>query len=176
MWQEISFCDLKFCHVAGNFFLKQEISSCGNISSLWYKIATKLRDFWSYLKIATKVRDFYTKLRLKVQGFLARFLPPCPLKSHPGTDSNNKDKDVVRLTDWQKFELEFGNVSNRSFVYKFKTVSPLCPALFIITRIFWFIILRERLYITSSTFGQFCTPHVIKIIMALEPPPPKMMM
>ena len=45
--------------------------------------ATKVRDFWSYLKIATKVRDFCSKLRLRLQGFLARFLPPCPGKSHP---------------------------------------------------------------------------------------------
>ena len=52
--------------------------------SLGYKIATKVRDFWSYLKIATKVRDFCSKLCLRVQEFLARFLPPCPLKSYPG--------------------------------------------------------------------------------------------
>ena len=90
-WQNISSYDRKFLYVTGNFFLKQEISSCGNISSLWYKIATKVRDFWSYLKIATKVRDFCSKLRLRVQGFLARFLPPCPLKSHPAPTMTSTD-------------------------------------------------------------------------------------
>ena len=34
--------------------------------------------------------------------------------------------------------------------------------------------IREHAHITSSTFGQFWTPPpcVIKIIMALDPPPP----
>ena len=93
LWHEISSCHRKFVPEIGDFFLWQEVSYqkflsdpgyFSNISSLGYKIATKACDFWSYLKIATKVRDFCTKLRLKVQGFLARFLPPCPLKSHPG--------------------------------------------------------------------------------------------
>ena len=76
LWWEITSCnrkffpvtknfffELKFCPVTGNFFLSEEISS------------------WSYLKIALKACDFRLKLCLRVQGFVARFLPPCPLKS-----------------------------------------------------------------------------------------------
>ena len=104
-WQENSSCDRKFPHVLRNFSLREEISyshrkflletgcffhkisfqeanSC-NISPLWYKIETKGCDFLLYLKTATKVRDFCSKLGPRVQGFLARFLPPCQLKSHP---------------------------------------------------------------------------------------------
>ena len=91
LWQEISSCHRKFVPEIGNFFLWHEVSYpkflsdagyFSNISSLGYKIATKAHDFWSYLKIATKVRDFCSKLCLRVQGFLARFLQPCPGKSH----------------------------------------------------------------------------------------------
>ena len=51
-------------------FMSQEISSwnrkslsCGNISSLWYEIMTKVRDFWSYLKIATKDKSAWFLLK-----------------------------------------------------------------------------------------------------------------
>ena len=110
--QENSSWDRKFPPVTGNFFLCEEISSCHrkflpetgnfllwygvsypkflskagyfcNISFLWYKVMTKVHDFWIYLKIVTKVPDFCSKLCLIVQGILPRFLATWPLKSHP---------------------------------------------------------------------------------------------
>ena len=105
LWQGISSCDRKFLSLAGNFFLSQKISSChrkflpkagyfflwqesflpkiSGAGYFWCEIATKVRDFWLHLKIAAKVHDFLSKLRLRVQGFLPRFLAPWPLKSHP---------------------------------------------------------------------------------------------
>ena len=110
--------DRKFCSVTGNFFLWEHMSSSdkgflsvtGNFF-LWHKIfyqnfflgkdysssGTKVCDFWSYIEIRTIVRDFHTKDWQRVQGFVARFLPPGPLKSHPGF-----------LLEFKIFFLKFG--------------------------------------------------------------------
>ena len=141
LWQEISSCHRKFVPEIGNFFLWHEVSYpkflsdagyFSNISSLGYKIATKARDFWSYLKIATKVRDFCSKLRLRVQGFLARFLPPCPLKSPPGLKYKNISVPYQGAKVYKQKDMGYkiSRICNNEQYNIFKSISALIYAWF----------------------------------------------
>ena len=88
LWQEISSCDRKFPPATVNFFLCEEIYSCDRkYLSLTQKFSlrqeicfcgTKFNISSSWYKIATKVRDFCSKPHLRVQGFLSRLLAPWP--------------------------------------------------------------------------------------------------
>ena len=98
LWQEIFSCERKFLPMKGNFFLSQEIFPKTRNFFLWHEVSYQkflsgAGYFWNILslwyKVATKVRDFCLKLRLRVQGFLPRFLAPWSLKSHPATHLHN---------------------------------------------------------------------------------------
>ena len=106
LWQEISSCDRKFFPMTENFLLWHKVSYpkflpgtgyVWNISSFWCKIGTKVRDFWLHLKNATKVRDCCSKFRLRVPGFLPRFLAPWPLKSHPVSDIQGVPENLLEF-------------------------------------------------------------------------------
>ena len=65
-WREICFCDRKFCPVKGKIILQQEVSSCDR----------------EFPPVTENFFLFCSKLRLRVKGFLPRFLAPWLPKSH----------------------------------------------------------------------------------------------
>ena len=100
LWLETSFCGRKYLRVTGKLFCDMKLSNTKFLSGwgssfFWTEISAIFHTFhvqfqaWflSYIKILTKLRDFCSKFCLRIQGFLARFLPSYLLKSHHGWHS-----------------------------------------------------------------------------------------